>query len=1081
MIPGRRTPYRPASAVRRPAIRDVLLGAAAVLALASPVAAAERSLDLRLSEGTWMHPDVSPDGRTILFNILGDIFRVGADGGPAQPVLAGTAFETNPVYSPDGKHFAFISDRSGVTNLWVADADGRSARQLSQEGELTVFASPAWSPDGRAVFVSRMKHPVLAFELWRYSVDGGAGVRMVASQPNNEGWDDRINALGAAISPDGRYAYYSKKLGHTWTEKAPPNWWIARRDLGTGVEDKLIESAGGAMRPALSHDGRWLAYASRAGAETGLRLRNLETGADRWLAFPIDHDGQEQGYYADLTPRYAFAPDDRSLIASVGGKLGRIDVATGRLAPIPFTADLSLALGRLTRVAQREETGPVRVRVIQGLKVSPDGRRIAFTALGKLYVQDLAAGSAPRPVAGAPGPAFQPSWSPDGKTLTFVTWSSVEGGAVWTIPASGGSAKRLTREVAYFTEPAFAPDGSGIVALRANHADRLQTTSEVVQDRTTDIVRIPTQGGPPVLIAHAFGARLLDPASQPGRIRFYAPEGAISVRVDGTDLRRELVVKATAWSQYVSAPMLAEDVRLNPKGDLALVRTASELYLVEVPPANGATPEVSLERPGAGATRLTSIGADAFDWADGGQTIVWSLGASVRRLPLSAVDRSAPGASETKAATFDATVTAPRDTPRGVVVLRGATVVTLRGDEVIQGADIVVSDDRILAVGKTGAVATPAGATIRDVSGKFIVPGFVDAHAHWFELRRQVQDDQPWPLLANLAYGVTSGLDPQSFTNDVFVYQDMVDAGLAVGPRVYSTGTGVFHNSPMATVAETEAVLSRYRDAYRTRNIKAYMVGDRAQRGIVVAAAKAAGVMPTTEGASDLNLDLTHVLDGFSGNEHALPVSPLRDDVIQLFARGGTSLTPTLSVLYGGMPPLANLIIGGRLQDDPKLRRFTPPGVIAEKLRDQHWTPPGNQSHARFAADALKIQRAGGVVALGSHGAVQGLGFHWEMKLYASGGATPLEVLRAASLGSATAIGRADDIGSLEPGKFADLLILDADPLADIANVDRIREVMKGGRLYDAASLNEVWPRQKSLPRLWFAQDPPARTLPGAP
>lgn len=1087
---GRRPhPLRPAAAffhrVASPVAGLALGLAAAAHGEAAPGLTLEptRTLDLTLSEGTWMQPDVSPDGRVVVFNILGDIYALDAAGGAARPVLTGMAFETDPVFSPDGKSIAFVSDRSGYTNLWVADADGSHPRQLSHETQLTIFTSPAWSPDGRSVFISRMKHPVLAFELWRYDVGGGAGAPIVRAQPNGEGWDARINALGAVISPDGRYAYYARKIGTTWTERDPPNWSIARRDLKTGADDVIVAGAGGAMHPALSHNGRYLAYASRFGGQDGLRLRDLQTGGDRWLAYPVDHDGQEQGYYADLTPRLVFAADDRSLVTSVGGKLGRIDVATGSWTPIPFSAAVKVALGPLTRVRQREETGPVRARVIQAPRVSPDGRALAFTALGGLYVQDLRAGGPPKRVAGAPAHAFQPRWSPDGRGLVFVTWTSADGGAIWTIPASGGKAARLTDEVSYYTEPTFSPDGRSILALRASHYDRLRAETEISPDRATDIVRLPAAGGGPVsLVAHAFGARLLELGTEPERVRFYGPGGLSSVRLDGEDLRRELTVTALAWSQYVDEEMPAEEVRLDPAGDLALVRAASELYLVRVPAADGGVARVDLENPATDVVKLTRIGADFFDWADGGRAIVWSLGDVVHRVALADIDRASPGATEAKAAAFEARVEVPRDVPAGTVVLRGATVATLRGDEVIRGADIVVKDNRIAAVGRTGEVAVPDGATIRDVSGKFITPGFVDAHAHWFEIRRGVQDDQPWPFLANLAFGVTSGLDPQSFTNDVFVYHDMIDAGLMLGPRTYSTGPGVFHSSHIDSEADAEAVLTRYRDAYGTRNIKAYMVGDRARRQYLVEAAKALGMMPTTEGASDLDLNLTHAIDGFSGNEHSLPVAPLHRDIVELFAQSRTSLVPTLSVLYGGEPPFHDLIITRRPQDDAKVRRFIPPAVIHEKLRNQRWTPPEWQSYARFARNALDIQRAGGVVGLGSHGIVQGAAFPWEMELFAAGGATPMETLRAATMGSAEAIGHADEIGSLEPGKFADLLIFDADPLADIANVEKLDLVMKNGRLYRAVDLAEVWPRPRPGPTTWFRNAPtPANGTPDTP
>jgi hypothetical protein len=182
---------------------------------------------------------------------------------------------------------------------------------------------------------------------------------------------------------------------------------------------------------------------------------------------------------------------------------------------------------------------------------------------------------------------------------------------------------------------------------------------------------------------------------------------------------------------------------------------------------------------------------------------------------------------------------------------------------------------------------------------------------------------------------------------------------------------------------------------------------------------------------------------------------------------------PTLSVLYGGEPGLFDFIIERQPQKDAKFTHFVPPGIVSEKLRNRHWMPHELQTYSRFAADALRLQRSGGLIGVGSHGEIQGLGFHWEMEVLASGGAPLIEVLRAATIGSAEAIGRAQDVGSLEPGKFADLLILDADPLVDIRNTQTLRGVMKNGRLYEAATLNEVWPRERALPALWFSSDPP--------
>jgi hypothetical protein len=431
--------------------------------------------------------------------------------------------------------------------------------------------------------------------------------------------------------------------------------------------------------------------------------------------------------------------------------------------------------------------------------------------------------------------------------------------------------------------------------------------------------------------------------------------------------------------------------------------------------------------------------------------------------------------AEKSAERFDAVVEVKRDVPEGAVVLRGATVITMRGDEVFSNADVAIVNNKIVGVGAQGSLQVPAGAVVRDVSGKFIVPGFVDTHAHWAEIRRDILEPNQWPFLANLAYGVTSGLDVQPFTVDVFGYQDMIDAGLMLGPRAYSTGPGVFVNSEINSEADARNVLTRYRDYYRTRNIKSYMVGGRKERQFMIQGASALGMMPTTEGASDLRLNLTHALDGFAGNEHALPISPLHKDVIELFAKSRISYTPTISVLYGGRPALYEMTIGHVPQADAKVQRFIPSGLLDVKTRTQKWMRREDQTYPAFAKDAVAVQRAGGLVGIGSHGEMQGIGYHWELEAYASGGATPHEVLRAGTIGSSEVIGRASELGSIEAGKFADLLILDRDPLADISNTSSLSFVMKNGRLYDASTLDEVWPRQKTLDTQWFWKDAPGR------
>ncbi|MET4897635.1 amidohydrolase family protein [Sphingomonadaceae bacterium jetA1] len=1040
---------------------------------ALPLQPTER-LHFDTSEVTWMALDVSPDGKTILFDLLGDIYALDIAGGTARPLLTGQAFETQPVFSPDGKRIAFISDRAGSNNLWVANADGNEARKLSNDTGPALYTSPAWSPDGRFVYVSQTVHSTLAFELYAYDVRGGTGVKVTNAKPTGtERGDDRINVLGAVASPDGEYLYYSRKAGSLWSERPLPHWEIVRRDLSTGAEDKIISAApGAAMRPALSHDGTKLVYGARNGADTTLRLRDLTTGEDRLLTAPIDHDTQISGFYNDLVPRVAFLPGDKAILTAIDGKITRVTLADGARTPLPFTATVEMAIGKNTRVAVPDETGPVRVRIIQAPRLSPDGKQVAFAALGKLYVQVLAGDGRPVAVGGVEGMAFQPSWTPNGRALVYITWDAQAGGGLWSVPAGGGKPRKLTTTPAFYTEPVVSPDGRSVAVLRASQSERLNLLSEQGGALATDILTLPLGGGTPRVVTSATAARALDYDGEGKRLRFMAGSDIWSIAPDGVGRRKEASLTVLNGNRYfANLPVPPEHARLSPDGSRMLVKAASQLYLVDVPPVLAGEPQkMDLGHAPVAVAKVTAVGADYLDWSHDGKSVLWSVGSTLRTLPTDLAATSKAGSVEARATSVEAPVELPRDVPGGTVVLRGGTAITERGGEVIANADVVVTGNRIVAVGASGSVAVPAGAAIRDVSGQWIVPGFVDTHAHWFETRRQILDPSHWDFLANLAYGVTSGLEVQPFTIDVFGYQDMIDAGLMIGPRAYSTGPGVFSNAGINSLDDARNVLTRYRDHYRTRNIKAYMVGNRTQRQYMVMATAELGMMATTEGASDFNLNLSHALDGFAGNEHNMPITPLRKDVLTLYGQTRIGYSPTLDVLYGGTPPLSNFIIAGDLLNDAKLRHFIPRGILETRSRDRKWVPPIDQTWNRFAADALAIRHAGGLVGIGSHGTVQGLGCHFEMEAYATGGATPAEVLRAATIESAEQIGRAAYIGSLEPGKYADLLILSKDPLADVRNTRAISQVMKNGRIYDAGTLDEVYPRQRALPRQWFQE-----------
>lgn len=1072
----------------------------------------ERTVSFTTDKGTWISLDVSPDGSTIVFDLMGDIYSMPITGGKAEPITSGMAYDVHPKYSPDGKSIVFISDKSGSDNIWTMRLSDKEEKQISKDKKHNFF-SAEWTPDGDYIVGAKGRRNI-KFNI--YHKDGGGGSPLI-SKPKN------LKVIDPAFGHDGKLLYFSRR-NNSWNYNAQlPQYQIGTYDMEDGDMDVITSRYGSAFTPTLSDNGQWLVYGSRFEDKTGLVLRNLKTGKEKWLAYPVQRDEQESIAPLGVLPAMSFTPDSKNLIVSYGGKIYSIALATNQATEIPFTVDVSLELGpRLKFNYPIDDKAEALVTQIRDAVPSPDGSKIAFTALNRLYVMDLPDGT-PRRLTKNTFTEAMPDWSPDGKYLVFTTWKQ-GGGHLYKVNTEGRARiVQLTQEPGIYSYPKWSYNKNRIAFHRGTAQTYEDAIGPFASRATEDLVWISSDGGAMQLIDKSKGRAQPHFTKVDDRIYLtHATKGLVSIRWDGTDEKQHLKLKGIVtygssdifgkghFDQHGHSylPMIEDDreendksskpseIKISPDGTHALAKINNDIYTVTIP-RYGKTPTISVASPEKAsfpAMKLTTLGGEFPSWSSDSKRVHWSLGASYFRYNLEAgrqykdsvaaakkkekelkdtgkkkdstesdkEDDEKKKDERFKADEFKVKVLYKRNIPKGNLLLTGGRIITMKGDAIIENGDILIENNRIKALGPSGSLTVPKNTKLIDVKGKTLTPGFVDTHAHMWP-NWGIHKNQIWMYSANLAYGVTTTRDPQTATTDVLTYADMVEAGMLHGPRVYSTGPGVgFWQYQITSLDHARDVLKQYSEYYNTKTIKMYLVGNRQQRQWVIMAAKELKLMPTTEGGLDFKLNMTQLQDGYPGHEHSLPIYPIYKDVVQSIAESKMAVTPTLLVAYGG--PWAENYYYSRenVWGDKKLQYFTPYNELAQKSRRRPgWFMDEEHVFKKHAAFMNDLVKAGGIAGVGSHGQLQGLGYHWELWSVASGGMSNLDALKVATIHGATALGLEGDLGSLEAGKIADIVILEKNPLDNLRNTNSLTHVVKNGVVYDANTLDEVWPEEK--------------------
>jgi len=1040
------------------------------------------------TEGTWMSLSIAPEGRTLLFDLLGHVYEMPIEGGAAKRLTSGRSWNLFPRYSPNGRTIAFSSDRAGAFDIWTLDRATGALERVSRAatGRSENYYRPTWSIDGRAV----------------YATVEGDGVPNQLVALDRQGGKQRLveggNVLGGAVAePDGSGLLFERRDAPLYAFAFNPyvtptsGVRIDRYDRRTGELVTRVARPGGAFAPALSPNGRELAYLHRAIDETVLIVRDLVTGRERTLARGVDRDRQQGSSTYGPAPAMAWHPNGTLLFIAFGGKIHRIDTSSGVDTPVPFTAHVEREASETIRFRHEEPVDRATTRAHRwGTRITAG---VLYEALGDLWITDGRA--APRNVTRSAMLETSPISDPKSGALYFAGWTDDSLGAVYRKASLDASALRLTSVPAQYGSLALAPDGVHLAYVRG--APGLAGGTWLSNETEFDLIVRDTDGTERRVAG--ISGHALEYANIAGKI-----PPSVMWQADGKALYfsefegENLVLKRIAPDGTGETVLYAlpNAVAVVPSPDLSwlAVREYQRSYLI---PWSFAGKTVTLSPfDGTGAAlRMDAEDGGYLTWSPDSRSIAWTRARGFYEKSVDDIvaESRTPRPAASAAGGVAASWTGPRvpgstarRTELGIdyaidrnttpIALTGARVVTMNARrDVLERATIVLVGGRIVALGTD--VAIPAGAKVLDLAGATIIPGLIDAHAHPHieQSTLHVIEQQPAYFSAPLAYGVTTMVEVYGNEYRDAWLNERIRTGQMVGPRYFTTGSVIYGGRagarrlmyrPIATLDDAREQLRWNRD-YGAIAVKDYVQDIRLRRSLTVTAARELGLNVVSESAADPQMNFTQLLDGITGLEHSMGHHPFYGDVVTFWGKTGAGMTPTLLVGY-------NVAMGegwyhqqSKLWEDPKLTRFiTPEQLMRVRSPTKLW--PEDMTVWAMGAELRKLYRNGTSLQLGAHGQMFGIDAHWELDLFKRSGFTPQEILEIATIRGATQHGLDAQLGSLEVGKLADLVVLDANPLDDIGNASKIRYVMKNGLLFSGADASRVWPDPRPLGKPYF-------------
>ena len=976
-----------------------------------------RTIEFETSEVTAPDIAVSPDGEWLIFTMLGHLFRLPVEGGEAEQLTFGPYYDTDPVFSPDGSRVVLVSDRDGSDgNVFVLELATGQITQVTREAWA---ARPAWSPDGQSiVYLSLVREVLGVTPLPNHSIPDTvpARVRRVAV---NGGQPETIFAapkLYRSINylPDGRLVWtvIELKMEDNQTPRATSR--IEARDSNGDISE--LYTVPGYLEP-LEADPTGNGFYGRrffpvlpwhTQRPEDFVFLPLPEGAER-LLFTLS---PARGW----TPRFAVAPDNKSLFLGENRGIWQVELPGGARTPIPFRAQVKLEIQEpilpptADWLSTESSSAP---QFILHPRLSPDGQTLVFGAAGYLWQQHLQGGPARRLFSGS-AIERDPAFSSDGGWLAFVHIQhgkeeirvlSLETGEVRTI-ASGQSYWNLN----------WASDVQQLVFVEIDtHTFQSKVIALSVSDRSREeLAEIDWWwGSRPHLSSDR---RELYFAGRPGAGQLYRLRLTPGAKPEAiTQLERQLM-----------RPLVFS------KGQRVVFKRNREIWMASL--ESGLVKEEHLHR-------LSKEGGNSFAIAPDGLAVIYSAGKRVWRQPLGGGPREE----------IPVRLELGRSTPPPLL-LRRVRVLDFRTGGFGPESSILIERGRIRWIGSEDDRTLTPETTIIDAGGRFAIPGLFDMHVHEQDAHLQKRF---------LAYGVTSVRDVSGWLEWLGALKDRSENSSDPLPRYFFSGDMFrggypIHPSLWLLIYDEDDARHYVRlwKQWGADFLKVYYPLSWTLQRVVAEEARRQGLPVVGHGSNGVAEIVKSVTLGYTSLEHSLTPTRAGDDVLQLLAAAGTRWDPTLSTR--GHPLL--------LRDEPerladaKLRAFTPEWAIREARAggSSMWTLGEHEARGRWVdllASVKDAHERGVKLLIGTDRAWLAASLHWELEYFVQAGLSPLEVLRIATQEAAEAVGAENELGTLEPGKLADIVLLNKNPLEDIKNTQTIWRVIKGGWVFDPEAL----------------------------